>query len=422
VTSGVPTPKAAGQAESMTVSGLVPGQTYYFAVRAQDEKPNLGDLAVSSPSAMAKMPTPVSAGLYDDRHANWTYSGTWGQITTTGPYLKTFTYTATAGDAAMFTFNGDKLTLYYTQYTNRGTMDVYIDDFDTPVHTINANGSLVWQKNWTSNVLPAGVHTVMVKYRSGGTMLDVDAIQIYGPMLPGMYDERTGWTYTGSWAQGTTNGPYLGTFTYSQAANDFATFSFYGDQVTLYYTQYTNRGQFAIYIDDMNNPVATIDANGALIWQKTWTSDPLTLATHTLMVKHISGTYTDVDAILVGGPIMAGKYDNQHTGWTYAGTWALQSTTNAYEGGFSYTSTPGSTASFTFTGSRFTLYYTQYTNRGEMEVYIDDMNNPVTTINANGALIWQKAWTSNTLTAGGHTVMVKYKSGTMIDVDAILIE
>ena len=107
----------------------------------------------------------------------------------------------------------------------------------------------------------------MVKYKSGGSMLDVDAIQIYGPVLPGMYDDRhAGWTYTGSWTQLTTTGPYLGTYTYSKLANDSATLSFYGDQVTLYYTQYTNRGIMNVYIDDMVTPVATINANGALVW------------------------------------------------------------------------------------------------------------------------------------------------------------
>jgi hypothetical protein len=55
VTSGVPNPKPAGQSEQMTVSGLTPGVLYYFAMRAQDEVPNLGGLS-NSPSAIAKSP------------------------------------------------------------------------------------------------------------------------------------------------------------------------------------------------------------------------------------------------------------------------------------------------------------------------------------------------------------------------------
>ena len=55
VTVGVPSPKPAGGSERMTVSGLTPGALVYFAVRAQDEVPNLGGLS-NSPSAFAKAP------------------------------------------------------------------------------------------------------------------------------------------------------------------------------------------------------------------------------------------------------------------------------------------------------------------------------------------------------------------------------
>jgi len=51
--SGEPTPQAAGSSESMTISGLTPGQTYYFAIKTQDEVPNTSGLS-NSPSAMAR--------------------------------------------------------------------------------------------------------------------------------------------------------------------------------------------------------------------------------------------------------------------------------------------------------------------------------------------------------------------------------
>jgi len=51
--SGEPTPQAAGSYESMTVSGLTPGQTYHFAIRTQDEAANWSGLS-NSPSAVAK--------------------------------------------------------------------------------------------------------------------------------------------------------------------------------------------------------------------------------------------------------------------------------------------------------------------------------------------------------------------------------
>jgi len=50
--SGEPSPKPAGTAESFTVTGLIGGQTYYFAIRAQDEAGNISDV-FNSPSAIA---------------------------------------------------------------------------------------------------------------------------------------------------------------------------------------------------------------------------------------------------------------------------------------------------------------------------------------------------------------------------------
>jgi hypothetical protein len=52
VTTGVPAPASAGTSQSMTVTGLTPGQTYYFAVKAQDEAGNTSAIS-NSPSAMA---------------------------------------------------------------------------------------------------------------------------------------------------------------------------------------------------------------------------------------------------------------------------------------------------------------------------------------------------------------------------------
>ena len=56
VGNGIPTPQAASASEQMTVSDLTPGSTFYFAIRAQDEVPNLGGLS-NSPSAMAGLLT-----------------------------------------------------------------------------------------------------------------------------------------------------------------------------------------------------------------------------------------------------------------------------------------------------------------------------------------------------------------------------
>ena len=56
--AGEPAPLTAGTSQSMTVSGLAPGQTYYFAMKTQDEVPNISALS-NSPSATANQYHPA---------------------------------------------------------------------------------------------------------------------------------------------------------------------------------------------------------------------------------------------------------------------------------------------------------------------------------------------------------------------------
>lgn len=49
-------PQTAGNSESFIVSGLIPGQTYYFAIKTQDEIPNTSGLS-NSPNAIASSGT-----------------------------------------------------------------------------------------------------------------------------------------------------------------------------------------------------------------------------------------------------------------------------------------------------------------------------------------------------------------------------
>ncbi|CAG0996393.1 Formylglycine-generating enzyme [Anaerolineae bacterium] len=51
--TGEPIPSPAGSIQSMTVSGLTPGQRYHFAIKTQDEVPNISSVS-NSPNAVAK--------------------------------------------------------------------------------------------------------------------------------------------------------------------------------------------------------------------------------------------------------------------------------------------------------------------------------------------------------------------------------
>jgi len=56
--SGEPSPASAGTGQNMTVSGLTPETTYYFAIKTSDEVPNTSDIS-NSPSATTTEATPT---------------------------------------------------------------------------------------------------------------------------------------------------------------------------------------------------------------------------------------------------------------------------------------------------------------------------------------------------------------------------
>ena len=246
-------------------------------------------------------PVRAAGTIYDNTDAGWTYTGTWTASTgVAGAYNNTFKYTGTTGDKATFTFSGTQFILTYTQNTNRGNIEVRVDG--NLVTTINANGSLLFQKTYTSPTYASGTHTVEFRNMGGpGAYIDIDAIQILSSAAPGAgtYDNTDGnWTYTGTWTASTgVAGAYNNTFKYTGTTGDKATFTFSGTQFVLIYTQNTNRGNIEVRVD--GNLVTTINANGALSFQRTYTSPTYASGTHTVEFKNAGGPgiYIDIDAI-----------------------------------------------------------------------------------------------------------------------------
>ena len=126
--------------------------------------------------------TPVEAGTYDDPGPDFAYSGAWLTSSFSGPYLNTLHYTNTIGASATFTFDGNKFTLITTSASNRGQMDIYVDD--VKITTLNLYGAAtIWQKTWTSPAFTNGIHTVRFVNvsTSAAYYVDVDGITIFAP-------------------------------------------------------------------------------------------------------------------------------------------------------------------------------------------------------------------------------------------------
>jgi hypothetical protein len=406
-------PKAAGQVESLTVTGLTPGATYYFAVRAQDEEPNLGDLS-NSPNAVAKSPPPVSAGKYDDTDSAWRYSTGWTTYTGGGPYNNTMHYTSTLGSYAEFTFIGEQFILTMLRNTNRGLIDVYIDGIKED--TIDPNGPVMWQWQWASAVLSNETHTVRFVHAGGGTYIDIDAIEILGPDLTA----PAAITDLGA-ATGSTSGSVDLTWTAVGDDGNTGTASSY---LVRYSTSAISDETAWNNATSFTNSLAPKEAGQA----ESLTVFGLTPGTTYYFAVRAQdevpqlGNLSNSPSAMANAdlPPGAGVYDDTHSAWTYSAGWTTFVGSGPYLNTMHYTDIPGSYAEFTFSGEQFILTLQRNTNRGLIDVYIDGIKED--TIDANGSLLWQWQWTSAVLSNETHTVRFEFAGGgTYMDIDAIEI-
>jgi hypothetical protein len=98
--NGEPTPELAGTIQNMTVGGLVGGQTYYFALKTQDQVPNTSSLSnsphaaasyylLSLPMLTCPLPAPAAPILnaINNPDGEHTYTVTWSSVTHAAEYL-----------------------------------------------------------------------------------------------------------------------------------------------------------------------------------------------------------------------------------------------------------------------------------------------------------------------------------------------
>jgi len=266
--------------------------------------------------------------------------------------------------------------------------------------------------NTNTVTMPAGAHAASVTYTENST----------GGIGAGKYDDTDpAWTYSsGGWAAASLSSPFNNTLHYSKVINDYATLVFEGTQFILTYTGYPNRGQMEAYVDDVLE--GTIDQYSASpAWQKTWSSPTFTNGTHTLKLVHTTGSYVGVDAIQILAPLPPGEYDDTDPAWTYSGGgWAAASLSGPYNNTLHYSNTIDDFASLEFDGTQFILTYTGYPNRGEMEVYVDDVLEG-TIDQYSASPTWQKTWVSPLFTNGTHTLKLVHTTGPYVGIDAIQI-
>jgi hypothetical protein len=374
--------------------------------------------------------TPVPAGTYQNTDTNLWFGGNWTQYNSSSASGGSSAYSEKIGDSVELEIdsnsdNGKQIQLLYTGLSNRGNMEVYIDD--TLVDTINQYSSTTtWQNAWYSPVWKDNdPHTIRLVHASG-QIADMDAIIFHDDieiMGEGTYDNTDTRVFCdGSWVNYPLTNAYQGSTLYSETVGNTASFLFNGRQLSLLYTGYYTRGEMLIQIDgqtiDLLNQF-TLDVT----YQNRWDGPVLSPGEHTVTLTHSSGQVVDLDAIIISNadPLPAGTYDDDHEDVQYSGDWTKYTNASAHTGASRYSDTIGDTVNFSFTGTRLSLLYTGLTNRGNMQVYIDGTLED--TINQyTASTTWQNRWDSDEFTPGLHTVRLRHASGLINDLDGILID
>jgi hypothetical protein len=182
-------------------------------------------------------------------------------------FWSTTSYASVVTRKASFGFNGSRITLFYTMYTNRGLTTIRIDGDPVTNPGWNNNGSgyapeLRRQVGRTWTVDP-GDHTLEIKItgtgEGGGAAADIDAFAVdIAYKSTGIYDDRDPHVrYFGYWgAYSGIAGAYNGTTQFSNESGALFRFTFWGDSVTYRYSRAANSGKAAITIDGLPVQVA----------------------------------------------------------------------------------------------------------------------------------------------------------------------
>ncbi|MEZ0395979.1 MAG: C1 family peptidase [Anaerolineales bacterium] len=285
--------------QNVWMSGLLPGATPH-TIRIVHKTGAVVDL-----DAVAVMnvppPSPLDPGTYENTNTNLLYTGPWQTYTGSGPTNNTLHYSTTIGDDVIFQINGNRFSLTYTGFTNRGVAEIYVDG--SLYATLNQyNSSLAWQRTWSSGILPgAAPHTIRIVHKTGA-VVDLDAVTVTSiPALPiGVYNNtHASIVYRGAWTLYSATGPTDGNLYYSTAIGNDISFSIEGHRFALIYTGYINRGTVEIYVDgSLYDTLNQYDTS--LAWQKQWVSGILAgPGPHVIRLVHKTGAVVDLDGVIV---------------------------------------------------------------------------------------------------------------------------
>jgi hypothetical protein len=133
------------------------------------------------PTSTATLSTPTSADTYDDTDARLTYNGSWtSQTGVSGAYQGTLHISNANGNTIQFSFTSQEIHVFYQAGPSLGSMTITIDGLGGPA--ISQAQALTQIKEWSSGLLTAGTHSILITH-SGGGSINIDSLVVPVPTV-----------------------------------------------------------------------------------------------------------------------------------------------------------------------------------------------------------------------------------------------
>ncbi len=377
-------------------------------------------------------PSALALGSYQETDPNLVYSGTWTPSSTSLAFGDSRIYTNDPNGSVTFSINNSvgRVTIYRSTYMAGvyGSLQVFVDG--TPVTTINnTSTTFLFRQPFTFEVTP-GSHIIVLK-NVGTTYSDLDQITLQtatAPLAVGSYQEtEPNLIYNGVWTDSSTPSAFGNARRYTNDPNATVSFKITNavGLVTIYRTTYVAGvyGSMQVFVD--GTAVTTINnTSAAFLFQQPFTFAVIP-GNHTITLKNVGTTYSDLDQITLQPPLSVGVYQETDPNLVYAGTWTSSSTTMALGGARKYTSDPNGSVTFTIdsTVGQVTIYRTTYAAGvyGSFQVFLDNSPTALTTINnTSSAFLFQQPFSFN-VTPGSHLITLKNVGMTYSDLDQITL-
>ncbi len=254
----------------------------------------------------------------------------------------------------------------------------------------------------------------------------------------GVDDADAAVSYTGSgWKHDSMGDAYNGTFSYSKTKGDACSYTFVGDNFTLYMSRESNRGICEIFLDGKS--LGKFDLySETILRQEKIVSKTLEKGEHTVKIvvtgeKHSKATdcYVDIDAFehktaFVNETTLT--LDDRDESFVYTGSWTHDPIGNAYGGTFSYSNSKGNAVEITVSGSEIALIASKESNRGICEIFLDGISQGKVDLYSPSIERQLVIFAKSGLSEGEHKVKIvvtgeknPHASGSYVDVDAIRV-